>query len=153
MRTDLGTLNLKSLVFLDGGYIPLKYTCLGQSFIPPLVISGAPSETKTLALILHDPDSPTKDFTHWLIWNLPKETTDLNITTDMTSFTQGKNDFNKLGYGAPCPNKGNHHYIFELFALDTYLNLENEATRVQLESSIRDHILDTTTLVGIVSHD
>lgn len=154
MNTDLektdGRFSLKCLSFQDEEFIPLKYTCQGESFVPPLVISEVPSSAKSLALIVHDPDSSRGDFTHWTLWNIPTGTTEINISTDLSEFQQGLNDFQKVGYGAPCPSAGTHHYIFELFAVDEILNLKNGATRKELEFALQNHILDTTTLVGLV---
>lgn len=146
-------MELKSTSFSDGAGIPPKYTCDGAGVSPSLDWSGAPAATKSFALIVHDPDAPV-DFTHWLAYNIPADVHQLpegasNDGAMPRGATEGVNGFHKKGYGGPCPPGGKpHRYIFLLYALDTDLGLPAGATRQQVESAMRSHIVATGRLMG-----
>jgi len=147
-------MELTSAVFADGGTIPVDYTCDGQDISPELSWSGAPEGTQSFALILDDPDSPGGDFTHWIIFNIPADTSTLveAISTAPLSVLvgQGENDFGSIGYSGPCPPSGSsHRYSFTLYALDITLELEAGATRGQLLDAMEGHILAQGELVGV----
>jgi Raf kinase inhibitor-like YbhB/YbcL family protein len=125
-------LRLTSPVFADNAAIPAKYTCRGQNISPPLVISGVPNSTKSLVLILHDPDAPSGDFVHWVVWNIPPGTTAIAEGALPSGAKLGMTSFGKTAYGGPCPPSGMHHYIFELFALRSALDLPAGANRDEL---------------------
>ncbi|MCJ7571085.1 MAG: YbhB/YbcL family Raf kinase inhibitor-like protein [Candidatus Thermoplasmatota archaeon] len=117
-----GNMKLSSPAFEDNKMIPSEYTCDGADISPPLSFSNIPENTKSLALIMDDPDAPIKTWVHWLIWNIPVNKTGLSKGENIT-YPQGKNDFGYLDYGRPCPPYGTHRYFFKLYALDTTINL------------------------------
>lgn len=117
------TFIISSPAFEEGHKIPIVHTCDGDKISPPLWWEGEPKETVTFALILEDPDAPDGTFTHWLLYNLPAGNHELEkiipIRTKLENGTiQAKNDFGKIGYGGPCPPKGEEHrYYFRIFAI------------------------------------
>lgn len=142
---------LKSPAFEDQAIIPAKYTCQGDNINPSLQISGVPKNTQSLALITHDPDAVSGDFVHWLIWNIPPETNSIAEGGVPLSSVEGMNSFGATGYGGPCPPEGTgtHRYIFELYALDTTLNLDQSASREDLHSAMANNIIGQSTLTGL----
>lgn len=130
----------------------------GKNQSPPLQWTDPPAPTKTFALVCVDPDAPGGDFVHWVVYNLPAETRRLEggLSREPTlanGSSQGKNDFDQIGYDGPAPPPGKpHHYIFRLYALDTKLNLPAEATREQLEKAMQGHIVGQAELVGVYEH-
>ncbi len=126
---------------------PKKYTCDGMDISPPVEISGVKG-AKSLAIIMDDPDAPLGVFTHWVIWNIPANTTTIPEGIPAASeiskpikAVQGKNDFGKIGYAGPCPPSGVHRYRVKVYALDTYLNLNPGSTKKDLEEAMKGHIL------------
>ena len=147
---------LTSAVFQDGERIPSKYTCDGDGISPPLAWSGAPKGTKSIALILDDPDAPRGVFTHWVIFNIPATDNSLHenvpaVGTLSNGATQGSNSGGRIGYTSPCPPSGTHHYVFHLYALDMQLNLQAGATEQDLLAAITGHILAEAKLTGLYS--
>lgn len=142
---------LASSAFKDNGAIPEKYTCKGENISPPLEISDVPEGTGSFAIIMHDPDAPSGDFTHWTIWNIDPSVTKFEENIVPATATEGQTEFGKMGYGGPCPPSGTHHYIFDLYALKTKLNLPAGSSRAQLETSMQGQIVAQTKLVGLVS--
>ena len=119
-------MQLMSSSFKDGNHIPSIYTCDGKDISPPLSWTGLPAEAKSLALVCDDPDAPAGTWVHWVAWNLPAETTELKEALPTkkefpNGMRQGKNDFDRIGYGGPCPPSGVHRYFFKLYALDNPL--------------------------------
>jgi Raf kinase inhibitor-like YbhB/YbcL family protein len=145
---------LETKAFLKGGDIPSKYTCSGSDVSPALSWRGAPQETKSFALIVDDPDAPSGTFTHWVVYDLPAGAQQLaeNVskTDDLSGGgRQGRNDFRRSGYGGPCPPPGNpHRYFFRLYALNTLLNLPTGASRRDVESAMRGHVVAQAELMG-----
>jgi len=138
-----------SSVFEDKQMIPPKYTCDGENINPPLQISDIPTETQSLALIVDDPDVPSGDWIHWLVWNINPETKIISENELPQGAIQGTNDFNKQNYGGPCPPSGIHHYQFKIYALDTLLNLPSSSRKKDLEKAMENHILDKALIVGL----
>ncbi len=136
-------------VFKHNETIPVQYTCDGENISPPIIISGASAGTKSLALIMDDPDSPSGDFVHWLLWNIPADTKEIKENNEPSGAIMGKNDFDRLNWGGPCPPSGIHHYQFKIFALDVKLDLMAGATKDQLMEAMSGHILDQALLVGL----
>ncbi len=132
---------------LQNGTIPKDLTCDGSDQSPSLAWSTPPAETKSLVLTETDPDAPGGTFTHWVLYNLPPNTSGLPANVPKQEqlsdgSKQGRNDFGKIGYGGSCPPKGStHRYFFDLFALDTNLNLPSGATRAQVEDAMNTHVL------------
>ena len=145
--------SVKTSAFSEGGDIPKKYTCDGSDLSPALKWAGAPAGTKSLALIADDPDAPVGTWTHWIVWNIPAEAALPEGLAKVESLSdgtrQGKNDFKRIGYGGPCPPPGKpHRYFFKLYALDSTLDLKPGATRKELESAIKGHVLGQAELMG-----
>ena len=150
------TLLLSSPAFEPNGEIPVDYTCEGKDMSPPLVWQGVPNDTRSLALIIDDPDAPDPaapkmTWVHWVLYNLPPETTELPAGTTTqnlpTGTKEGWNDFKRTRYGGPCPPIGRHRYFHKLYALDTHLDLETP-TKSQLEAAMAGHILAQAELMG-----
>jgi Raf kinase inhibitor-like YbhB/YbcL family protein len=145
---------LTSSAFAEGHAIPQAHTGDGADASPPLAWSGEPEGTASFALICEDPDAPRGIWVHWVLFNLPPATHELSggISPDASlddGALQGKNDFGKLGYGGPAPPPGKpHRYFFRLYALDGSLPLKAGATKQQLVSAMKDHILAETHLMG-----
>lgn len=143
---DYKRLNISSPAFSDGGMIPSRYTCDGENSSPPLEIAGIPEETKCLAIIVDDPDAPSGDWVHWLVWNIPVTH---HIKEDHVSGTVGLNDFKKNRYGGPCPPSGTHRYYFKFYALDTLLDLPPTTRKHQLEKAMSEHIIGFGEITGL----
>lgn len=146
-------MQLNSTAFLDQAVLPTEFTCKGPNICPPLTIQNVPPNTKSLAIIFHDPDATSGDFTHWTIWNIPATTTEIPSGKLPDGSVEGLTDYGKSGYGSPCPPSGTHHYIFELYALNDTLNLPPNTDRKTLEQAIRDHIIEQTALTCLVNAD
>lgn len=141
-------MTITSPVLSNGDSIPAKYTCEGVNINPPLKISAVSIFAKSLVLIVDDPDSPSKDFTHWILFNIKPETTSIDENSIPKESIEGMNDFSESKYGGPCPVDGEHSYEFKLYALDTTLNLEKGATKKQVLDAMKGHILEQAKLIG-----
>lgn len=148
-------LELTSSVISANQPIPKQFTCEGDGISPPLAWRGVLQNTAVFVLIVDDPDAPRGVFTHWVLFNVPGATDHLEGAVPQTQrleigASQGRNDFGDLGYGAPCPPKGDssHHYRFTLYALDTPLLLNPGATKQQVLDAMRGHVLNQAQLVG-----
>jgi len=146
----MGNLKLTSSAFSDGGEIPRECGYKNGNKVPPLTISGIPEGTKSLTLIMDDPDAMEpagKVWVHWVAWNIEPTTTELeNLTTD--GMTEGMTDFGEVGYGGPAPPDKRHTYVFKLYALDTILDLSEGSPKAALESAMEGHIIEQTQLTG-----
>jgi Raf kinase inhibitor-like YbhB/YbcL family protein len=151
------TFSLTSPAFGEGGEIPTRYTCGGQDVSPPLAWSEPPSGTKSLALIVDDPDAPDPNapkmtWVHWVLYNLPLTAGQLAEAVERkalpTGTREGLNDWKRTGYGGPCPPIGRHRYFHKLFALDTALPDLGRPTKAQLEKAMQRHVLVRAELVG-----
>jgi Raf kinase inhibitor-like YbhB/YbcL family protein len=148
------TMRITSPAFQEGGTVPQTFTCDGKDSSPQLEWSGVPASAKSLALICDDPDAPRGTWVHWVLFNIPTSANGLPEAVPMQKnlqdgSIQGTNDFGKIGYGGPCPPPGKpHRYFFKLYALDTTLGLDPGATKKQLESAMKGHILAEGQLMG-----
>lgn len=149
-------MTLTSPAFENGEQIPSKYTCEGEDISPPLAWEGVPEGTKSLVLILDDPDAPDPEapkmvWVHWVVYNIPPDIKNLPENVSRAGLAPGialgMNDFKKTGYGGPCPPVGRHRYFHKLYALDTTLNLE-EAAKADVEDAMEGHVLARTELIG-----
>src|SRR5712692_1015859 len=152
-KQDKAEIKLTSVAFKDGGPIPRAYTCDGVNISPPLEWSGAPKTAKTIAIVCDDPDAPAGTWVHWVLYNLPADRLGMveNVpTTDNVpgGGLQGTNDFQKIGYGGPCPPSGTHRYFFKLYALDSELPLKPGATKADLEKAMEGHVVTQGQLMG-----
>jgi Raf kinase inhibitor-like YbhB/YbcL family protein len=145
---------ISSPSFQNGANIPKKFTCDGADVSPELHWSSPPAGTQSFALIADDPDAPVGTWTHWVLFDLPAETTSLpenvpKVDELPTGGRQGRNDFRKIGYGGPCPPPGKpHRYFFKLYALDKKLNLKPGASKQEVEQAMQGHILAKAELMG-----
>ena len=145
------TLILSSTAFENKGIIPRKYGYKNENYNPPLKISEVPEGTKSLALIMDDPDAMGavgKIWVHWILWNISTDTKEIAENSIPTDSIEGKTDFGEIGYGGPAPPDKEHTYIFKLYALDTKLSLEKGSTKMDIENSMKNHIIDETKLEG-----
>jgi Raf kinase inhibitor-like YbhB/YbcL family protein len=149
-------MTLTSPAFKQNGQIPSKYTCEGDDISPPLAWEGVPEETKSLVLIIDDPDAPDpkapqRVWVHWVVYNIPADTKALPENAGKaglpTGVTLGVNDFTKTAYGGPCPPIGRHRYFHKLYALDTTLDLR-KATKTAIEQAMKGHVLASAELIG-----
>lgn len=144
-------MQLTSPAFEHNQPIPDKYTCRGEGVNPPLMISGVPAGAQCLALYVHDPDAPGKDFTHWTVWNISATATTILENHAPSGAAQGLNDFGKPGWGPPCPPSGTHRYIFELYALNRQLSLQSGAHSFAFTALLAEHSLAKAELIGTVT--
>jgi Raf kinase inhibitor-like YbhB/YbcL family protein len=145
-------MKLTSPAFTEGGKIPSKYTCEGENINPELQISGIPANTKTLVLIMDDPDVPEfvrkeKMWDHWVVFNIPTSTTKISEHSQPPG-VPGKNTSGGLIYEGPCPPDREHRYFFKLYALDCELSLSKGSSKHDVENAIKGHILAQTQLMG-----
>ena len=141
-----GALEISSPAFDQDGFIHQQYTCQGDDINPEIKISNIPDGTKSLTLIVEDPDAPKGTFDHWIIWNI--EPTEL-IPENSVTGTEGINGWGETGYKGPCPPSGTHHYHFKIFALDLKLELKQGASKQELESAMQGHVLAKGELIGL----
>ena len=153
---------LSSTAFEHEGPIPEEFTCDGDDKSPELAWSGIPDGTKSLALIVDDPDAPDPKapkmvWVHWVLYNLPPDTPGLPEAAGAGALPhgtlEGRNDWKRTGYGGPCPPIGRHRYFFKLYALDTELPNLGEPTKQDLEQAFADHVLAQATLMGTYSRE
>jgi Raf kinase inhibitor-like YbhB/YbcL family protein len=143
-----------SSAFRNDGDIPRKFTCDGTDRSPELSWAEAPQRTRSLALIVDDPDAPAGTWVHWVIYDIPPDTHQLAegiaATDELPSgIRQGINDFRRTGYGGPCPPPGKpHRYFFRLYALDTTLGLKPRSSRKDVDTAMKGHILGQAQLMG-----
>ncbi len=146
-KAEEGTnMRITSEAFEHNAFIPVKFTCQGKGANPPLSIEGVPKETKSLALIVDDPDAPGGDFVHWVVYDAPVAS---RVEENSVFGKQGVNSLGKSGYVSPCPPSGVHRYFFKVYALDTLLNLKAGISKSDLELAMAGHILDKAQLVGL----
>ena len=144
-------MKLTSPVFQNGSNIPARYTCDGKNISPPLEWSGIPTNTKSLVLIMDDPDAPAEIWDHWIIFNFPPNLTSLvESVKQFPSGTKfGKNSWGKTEYGGPCPPDRKHRYFFKLYALNTLLELSNGATKEKIQQAMKGQIVAEAELIGL----
>jgi len=148
---------LKSRAFENGAEIPARYTCKGDDVSPPLNWEGVPEAARSLVLIVDDPDAPDPRapktvWVHWVLYNILP---DINsLAEHITSATlppgaiEGINDWQRLGYGGPCPPIGRHRYFHKLYALDNVLEGLNQPTKADVEAAMQGHIIGQVELIG-----
>ena len=142
---------LTSPAFENGGTIPQKYGYKNNNLSIPLKISEIPEGTKSLALIMDDPDAMGavgKVWVHWVLWNISPNTKEIIENSIPENSIEGKTDFDEIGYGGPAPPDKEHTYIFKLYALDIFLDLKQGSTKVEVEESMTEHIIAEEKLEG-----
>jgi len=152
-----GALTLRSEAFRNGGEIPARHTCEGDDIAPPLKWDGVPPGTRSLVLIVDDPDAPDPDspqmtWVHWVLYNLPPHSTGLPESADKGALPddtgEGLNDWRRTGFGGPCPPVGRHRYFFKLYALSQMLRFRHNPTKQEVEAAMRGSIIEQAELVG-----
>jgi Raf kinase inhibitor-like YbhB/YbcL family protein len=139
-------LTVTSPVFKNGELMPKKYSQYGENVNPPLDITGIPAQTKTLSVIVTDIDIPFGiTITHWIIWNIPPAN---QIEENSAPGIQGRNSRRRNAYMGPRPPLGTHRYLFEVYALDTELKLDSDASRKEVEKAMQNHVLAKGELLG-----
>ena len=145
---------LTSTAFRHGEAIPVKYTADGAGVSPPLAWINAPANTKAFVLICDDPDAPVGTWVHWVLYDIPPETTSLAehlpaTPTVLDTARHGLTDYHTVGYGPPGPPPGKpHRYFFKLYAVDQPTDLAPRATKAQVLSAIKGHVLAEAKLYG-----
>ena len=144
----VGEFALSSEAFTHRGEIPRRHTCEGDDVSPALVWGDPPPGTRTLALIVDDPDAPIGTFTHWLAWNIDPAAR--GLAEGESAPAQGRNDFGAGGWSGPCPPHGHgaHRYFFRLYALDAELDVGFRAGREELDKALEGYVLATAELMG-----
>lgn len=146
---------ITSTAFSNQSAIPVVYTCEGEDISPPMAWSDIPVGTKSLALIVDDPDAPDPaapkmTWVHWVLYNLPPTIDELpeSVTTLPVGTKEGVNDWKRIGYGGPCPPIGRHRYFHKLYALDAVLPDLKQPTKAKLEEAMKGHIIGEAKLMG-----
>jgi Raf kinase inhibitor-like YbhB/YbcL family protein len=150
-------MKITSTKFEHNARIPKKYTCNGENISPPLTFSGIPENTKSLALIMEDPDVPKHlradgMWNHWILWNISKDTHEI-LEGEELKATYGITTEGVLEYGGPCPPDREHRYFFKLYALDIELDLKEGSTKEELEEAMKGHIIEKTELIGLYEQE
>jgi Raf kinase inhibitor-like YbhB/YbcL family protein len=145
METEVLELNISTSAFQPDGNIDPKYTCDGEGINPPLQINNVPEGTKSLALVVEDPDAAAGTYDHWVVWNIEPTA---EIEEKSNPGTSGNNSAGKTGYHPPCPPSGTHRYYFHVFALDTEIDLSPGESKAKLHQSMKGHILAKGTIMG-----
>jgi Raf kinase inhibitor-like YbhB/YbcL family protein len=140
------TFAITSPAFDEGASVPKQFTCDGSDTPPPIELSDPPQNTRSYAVIMDDPDAPKGTFTHWLAYDIPAGTSDLQSNTGKTL----RNSFGRNGYGGPCPPPGHgpHRYFFTVYAVDVPLLPLSGKTRQDLEKALENHTLASARLMG-----
>lgn len=139
-------LTVSSPDFSHNGHIPSKYTCEGKGTNPAIIVTNIPQGTKSLVLIVEDPDAKDKTFDHWIVWNIPPGEI---IKENSVPGTQGKNSAGKNNYIGPCPPAGTHRYFFKVHALNTMMDIMAGAEKQTIENAMQKHILASAELIGL----
>lgn len=151
------SMTLTSPAFDHNGSIPAAFTCEGEDRSPRLEWSGIPDGTRSLALIVDDPDAPDPaapkmNYVHWVLYNIPADAGGLDEGVPPSALPagtrEGLNDWKRTGYGGPCPPIGRHRYFHKLYALDRVLPDLGTPTREDLVAAMEGHIMAQAELIG-----
>jgi Raf kinase inhibitor-like YbhB/YbcL family protein len=143
-------IDISSAAFIENDFIPRRYTCDGKNVNPAMNFDHIPKGTQSLAIIVDDPDAPSGTWVHWVIWNMPVTH---HLKEGHAYGIQGLNDFQKKGYGGPCPPKGTHRYFFKVYALDCLLDISKDSNKEKLEKAMAGHILGFGELIGLYKRE
>jgi Raf kinase inhibitor-like YbhB/YbcL family protein len=143
----LKKLVVKTPAFENNKLIPAKYTCDGDNVNPPLTIEDVPAETKSIVLIIDDPDASAGTWNHWLVWNISPATRKIEENT--VPGTEGITTYRRHAYGGPCPPSGTHRYFFKVYALDMELDLNPNSRENDVEKAMEGHTLAKGELLGL----
>ncbi|HUO18161.1 MAG TPA: YbhB/YbcL family Raf kinase inhibitor-like protein [Steroidobacteraceae bacterium] len=148
---------IRSTAFTERGAIPRKFTADGEDMSPPLEWADAPAGTRSFCLIVDDPDAPDprapqRTWVHWVLYNIPATVHELRADADRQGLpagaSQGRNDWQRTGYGGPSPPVGRHRYLHKLYALDVLLPDLGAPTKAQLLGAMGGHVLGEAQLIG-----
>jgi Raf kinase inhibitor-like YbhB/YbcL family protein len=145
-KNEGAAMKLTSPEFQNNNLIPLKFSCDGQDINPALIIENTPAGTKSLALIVDDPDAPMGTWVHWVVYDIPVIA---KLEENSLPGKPGSNDSNRKNYSGPCPPSGTHRYFFKLYALDKKLDLKEGLDKPALEKAMQGHILEKAELIGL----
>lgn len=150
MQGGVMAFTMESKSFKHETTIPTKYTCDGANISPHLSWQDVPADTKSLALVVEDPDAPAGTWDHWILFNIPPTTKELaeNIQNLPRGTEMGNNSYRVKTYRGPCPPDKEHRYVFKLYALDNVLTLQEGATKSEVTTAMNKHILGTAELIG-----
>ena len=160
-RRAMMSLTITSPAFGHDGSIPAVYTCDGEDISPELNWSDIPGNTKSLVLILDDPDAPDPaapkmTWVHWVLYNIPATAAGLTERINESELPegtlQGLNDWKRTGYGGPCPPTGRHRYFHKLYALDSLLPDLGQPTKAEVEAAMEGHVIEKVVLMGTYQH-
>jgi Raf kinase inhibitor-like YbhB/YbcL family protein len=148
---------ISSTAFKNGEMVPTKFSCKGNDISPALIWTEPPAGTQSFALIMDDPDAPMGTWVHWVVYNIPAATRELEENTPTTpelsnGIRQGYTSARSTGYHGPCPPSGTHRYFFKLYALDKMLSLSDKADKKELLAAMEGHVLANVELMGTFSH-
>ncbi len=152
---SLSSITVTSRSFVRNGQIPVDLTCDGKDLSPQLTWSSPPDGTKSLVIVVDDPDASLAVFTHWLVFGLPP--TEVSLPEGIDPATLGakvaQNDFHNVRYDGPCPPRGEiHRYQFKIFATDDVAPLTESATRTDIDEALSGHVLGVGSLIGLFGH-
>ena len=147
--TQKGGFKISTSAFENNGHISPKYTCDGENVNPPLQFENVPVKAKSLALVFDDIDAPRGTYVHWILWNIHPNTKEIKENFVPEGAVQGMNGFKKQNYGGPCPPRRAHRYVFKIYALDIFLNLDPRSAKTDLEKAIEGHVIALTQLMGV----
>ena len=143
-------MKITSRAFQDKGDIPESYTCMGEDVSPPLEFSDVPEGTESLALIVEDHDAPNGDFVHWIIWDIdPKTVEKIDEGSTPVGAVEGTTDFQRTGYGGPCPPSGKHKYEFHIYALNSKLDLPAGSDKNSFRRALEGKVIEEAVLIGM----
>lgn len=149
--TIKNTMQISSPSFKNNQSIPSKFTCTGENINPALEFADVPQQTRSLVLIVDDPDAPVGTWVHWVVFNILPSIIRIGENTKPAVGTEGITSFGKPGYGGPCPPSGTHRYFFKLYALDKMLDIRQTADKKAVEVAMQGHILSQAQLIGLYS--
>ena len=139
---------LTSSAFENSGDIPAKYTCDGDNINPPLKFIGVPKEARSLALVVSDPDAPSGDWTHWILFNIDPKIAAINEGVVPEGAKQGQNTSGDFKYEGPCPPSGAHRYFFRLYVLDKKIESVSALNKEMFMQIIFGHTIAQAELMG-----
>ncbi|MDD1705668.1 MAG: YbhB/YbcL family Raf kinase inhibitor-like protein [Methanoregulaceae archaeon] len=150
-------IEITSEAFGEGARIPDEYTCKGSNVSPPLSFGSFPAGTQSIVVICDDPDAPSGLFTHWILYNVPKDAKRIQKGVArkpvlIDGSRHGSNSYGRMEYSGPCPPPGRpHHYHFDVYALDSILALRAPVTRKDIGDAMEGHMLGKGSLTGLFS--
>jgi Raf kinase inhibitor-like YbhB/YbcL family protein len=142
-------MRISSLSFAHNGEIARKHTCEGDGVSPPLRFDDVPIDAKSLCLIVHDHDAPGGDFVHWLMWNIPPGTFEIEAGSVPKGAREGTTDLGTVGWGGLCPPAGKHRYEFHLYALNAQMDLPEGSNKKEVRDKMNGKVMEETSIVAL----